>query len=142
MSSRRHQRPCSSGARPAHATQLNGLGVSRPVKIQASPCSKRSMRGTWSRYLAGACDVQRSGGSMRCPSAEISRYSRAGVSVSVPLIVETLLRRLTDFYRHLGDDGVADPVRAQHRLAVLQADDRVEPGPLELLRFHRLLDVG
>ena len=48
----------------------------------------------------------------------------------------------TDLYGHLGDDRVADPVRAQHRFAVLQAHDRVEPGPLELLRFHRLLDVG
>src|SRR5438105_9075764 len=50
---------------------------------QASPSSKRSMRGTTSLYFLGTREVHRSPGSLRWPSAEMSLYCRFS-AVAIP----------------------------------------------------------
>src|SRR5690242_904099 len=66
----------SSGGVPAQAPHPKGCGRGNPSITQASPSSKLSMRGTTSLYFFGTREVQRSPGSFRCPSAEMSLYCR------------------------------------------------------------------
>ena len=72
-------RPAASGARPAQASQPKPRG-SKPSHTQASPCSTALDPRDPVEVAARTRVVQMSPGPFRCPSAEISLYSRGALS--------------------------------------------------------------